>query len=89
MKSTQKLNVSNPNVLLGLSAFLILLGGMMTDPLADGVCFALAGIIAAAAWVKGKRWTRWLAFGFIMIAAALAVHNFPEARRHWDFFRRK
>jgi uncharacterized membrane protein YccC len=89
MKAALKLKVSNPNVLLGLAVFLILLGGMVTDPLADLLCLALAGIIAVAAWIKGKRWTRWLALGFIMIILALAIHTFPEAHRHWDFFRRK
>lgn len=89
MKSARNLNVSNPKVLVGLAVFLVLIGGMITDPLAGLACLVLAGIIAGAASIRGERWTRWFALCLIVIIAALAVQTFPEARRHGDLLRRK
>jgi len=81
--------VSDPKVLIGLSVFLVLIGGMVIDPLAGFTCFVLAGILALIAGLRGTRWLRYVAFFLLIIIIALAVSKFPEAGYHLRVYKSK
>ena len=49
------LKVSDPKVLIGLSVFFVLIGGMVIDPLAGFTCFVPAGILVFIAGLKGNK----------------------------------
>ena len=83
------LNISDPKVLIGLSVFLMLIGGMVIDPLAGFVCFVLAGILALIAGLRGTRRLRYIAFFLLIISIALAVLKFPEAGHHLRVYKSK
>ena len=83
------LNISDPKVLIGLSVFLMLIGGMVIDPLAGLTCFALAGILALIAGLRGTRRLRYVAFLLLIIIVALAVSRFPEAAHHLRVYKSK
>jgi hypothetical protein len=83
------LNISDPKVLIGLSVFFVLIGGMVIDPLAGLTCFALAGILALVAGLRGTRRLRYLAFFLLIIVSALAVSRFPGASQHFDVYKSK
>jgi len=83
------LNISDPKVLIGLSVFLMLIGGMVIDPLAGIACFALAGILALIAGLRGTRRLRYIAFFLLIISIALAVLKFPEAGHHLRVYKSK
>ena len=89
MSKAPNLNVSNPNVLIGLSLCLALIGGMVMDPLAGAVCFILAGILDLAAAIKGRKWSRYAALALLAFIIVLAAQKFPEAYRHWSVVQRK
>lgn len=84
-----RLKVSDPKVLIGLSVFFVLIGGMVTDPLAGFACFVLAGILALIAGLRGTRRLRYVAFVLLIIIIALAVLRFPEAGRHLKVYKSK
>lgn len=81
--------VSDPKVLIGLSVFLALIGGMVIDPLAGFICFVLAGILAFLAALYGTRRLRYIAFLLLIIIIALAVWKFPEAGHHLRVYKSK
>jgi hypothetical protein len=83
------LKVSDPKVLIGLSLFLVLIGGMVIDPLAGFICFASAGILALIAGLRGTRWMRYIAFFLLIIIIALAVLRFPQASHHLKVYKSK
>jgi len=89
MSKAPNLNVSNPNVLIGLSLCLVLLGAMIMDPLAGSVCLTLAGILTTAALIKGRKWSRYAALALLAFIIVLAAQKFPEAYRHWNIIQRK
>ena len=80
---------SDPKVLIGLSVFFVLIGGMVTDPLAGFVCFVLAGILAFLATLYGTRRLRYIAFLLLIIIVALTVLQFLSARDHLEVYRSK
>ena len=80
--------VSDPKVLIGLSV-LVLIGGMVRDPLAGFICFVLAGILAFLAALYGTRRLRYIAFLLLIIIIALAVSKFPEAGHHLRVYKSK
>ncbi len=84
-----RLKVSDPKVLIGLSVFFVLIGGMIIDPLAGLACFALAGILALIVGLRGTRRLRYVAFLLLIIIAALAVLKFPEAGHHLRVYKSK
>jgi hypothetical protein len=83
----KNLKVSDPKALMGLSVFLILIGGMVIDPLAGLICFILAGILMSIACIKGAGWLRYIAIVLLIIIIALAVSKFPEAKQHQNAYR--
>lgn len=85
----KSLKVSDPKVLIGLSVFLVLIGGMVIDPLAGFICFVLAGILAFLAALYGTRRLRYIAFLLLIIIIALAVWKFPEAGHHLRVYKSK
>ncbi|MEW6674973.1 MAG: hypothetical protein AB1348_02980 [Nitrospirota bacterium] len=52
-KSSLNPNVSDPKVLIGLSVFLMLIGGIAINPAVGFICFAVAGILLLIAGLKG------------------------------------
>ena len=83
------LKVSNPKVLIGLSIFFVLIGGMVIDPLAGFICLVLAGILMLIAVLRGEKWPRYVAFFLLIIIIALAVSRFPEAGHHLGVYKSK
>ncbi|MDI6727871.1 MAG: hypothetical protein QMD44_02955 [Thermodesulfovibrionales bacterium] len=83
------LKVSDPKVLIGLSVFLMLIGGMVIDPLTGFICFVLAGILGFIATLKGKGVVKYVAIIFLIITLVLAVSRFPEAGRHLKIYKSK
>lgn len=81
--------VSDPKVLIGLSVFFVLIGGMVIDPLAGFTCFLLGGILAFLAALYGTRQLRYIAFFLLIIIIALAVSKFPEAGHHLRVYKSK
>ena len=84
-----RLNSQIQRFSLGLSVFLMLIGGMVIDPLAGFVCFVLAGILALIAGLRGTRRLRYIAFFLLIISIALAVLKFPEAGHHLRVYKSK
>lgn len=78
----QKQKNTNPNVLIGLSVFLALLGGMAMNPAVSFICFIGAGIIISAVCIKGTGWRRYTAFIILIIVIALAAWEYPKAVEH-------
>jgi len=83
------LKASDPKVLIGLSVFFVLIGGMVIDPLAGFTCFVLAGILAFIAGLRGTRRLRYIAVFLLIIIIALAVSKFPEAGHHLRVYKSK
>ncbi len=83
------LKVSDPKVLIGIAAFLVLIGGMVIDPLAGFTCLVLAGILMFIAGLYRTRRVRYIAFFLLIIIIALAVSKFPEAGRHLKVYKSK
>lgn len=83
------LNISDPKVLIGLSVFFVLIGGMVIGPLAGFTCFVLAGILALIAGLRGTRRLRYVAFLLLIIIIALAISKFPEAGHHLRVYKSK
>lgn len=81
--------VSDPKVLIGLSVFFVLIGGMVIDSLAGFICFVLAGILAFLASLYGTRRLRYIAFLLLVIIVALTVWKFPEAGHHLRAYKSK
>ena len=80
---------SSAKALIGLSVFLLLIGGMVMDPLAGLFCFVLAGIPASIAVFSGARWSKYIAVFLLIITILLAISIFPEARDHLRAYRSK
>jgi len=85
----KSLNISDPKVLIGLSAFLVLIGGMAMNPAVGFICFALSGILLLIAGLKGKRWTRYVAFFLLIISIALTVITYSKTGEHLKAYRSK
>jgi hypothetical protein len=83
------LKVSDPKALMGLSVFLVLIGGMAMNPGVGFICFAVAGILLLAAGLKGKRWTRYIAFFLLIISIALTVISYFATSEHIKAYRSK
>ncbi|HBR21356.1 MAG TPA: hypothetical protein DD713_02105 [Nitrospiraceae bacterium] len=83
------LKVSDPKVLIGLSVFLILIGGMVIDPLAGFICLVLAGILVLLASLYGTRRLRYIAFFLLIIIIAFVVSKFPDASQHFKVYKSK
>ena len=79
LKSTK---VSDPKVLIGLTVFLVLTGGMVIDPLAGFICFVMAGMLALIAGMKGTKQMRYIAFFLLIIIVVLMILKFSEASHH-------
>ncbi len=88
-KSRLNPNVSDPKVLIGLSVFLVLIGGMAMNPAVGFICFATAGILLFIAGLKGKRWTRYIAFFLLLISIALTVVSYFKTSEHLKAYRSK
>jgi hypothetical protein len=84
-----RLKVSDPKVLIGISVFFILIGGMAMNPAVSFICFVLAGILALITVLRGTRRLRYIAFFLLIIIIALAVLRFPEASRHLKVYKSK
>jgi membrane protein implicated in regulation of membrane protease activity len=79
----------NKKGLIALSVLLILAGGMITDPFAGLICFALAGIISLVAVLTATKWVRYVALFLLVVAAILIISQFPQARNHYQNYRDK
>ncbi len=79
----------NKRFLIALSVLLILVGGMITDPFAGLVCFALAGIISLVAVLTATKWVRYVALFLLVVIAILIISQFPQARDHYQTYRHK
>jgi membrane protein implicated in regulation of membrane protease activity len=76
-------------ILVMVSAFPVLMGIIVTDPLGGLFFLVLAGIltlIAAALSSKGLRHIALVLLSIITLAAAL--WKYPEARRHYQSYRK-
>ncbi|MEW6740644.1 MAG: hypothetical protein ACOYU2_08585 [Nitrospirota bacterium] len=82
-------NISDPKVLIGLSIFLVLIGGMAMNPAVGFICFATAGVLLLIAGLKGKRWTRYIAFFLLIISIALTVSQYFKTSEHLKAYRSK
>jgi len=80
---------SSKKVLIVLSILLILIGGMVIDPLAGLICFVLAGIISFIAVLSGTGWSRYIAFSLFIIIIILTILKFPEACNHYKTYKSK
>jgi predicted membrane metal-binding protein len=80
---------SNGKVLIILSILLILAGGMITDPFAGLVCFALAGIISLVAVLTATKWVKYVALFSLFVAAILIISQLPQACDHYQNYRDK
>ncbi len=91
MKKTEKNNHKDKSksFLITLSVLLFLLGGMITDPFAGLVCFALAAIMALAAFFTAKGWVKYTALFLLVVAVILIIFQFPQARDHYLKYRDK
>jgi len=88
-KPISKLNVSDPKVLVGLAIFLLLIGGMVIDPLVGFICFMLSGILALIAGLKGTRRARYIAFLALIIIVAVTILKFTETSHHLGVYKSK
>ena len=86
-KPISKLNVSNPKVLVGLAIFLVLIGGMVIDPLVGFICFMLSGSLTLIAGLKGTRRVRYITFVLLIIIAAVTILKFPETSHHLKVYK--
>jgi energy-coupling factor transporter transmembrane protein EcfT len=84
-----RLKVSDPRVLIGLSVFFVLIGGMAMNPAVGFICFALAGVFLLIAGLKGKRWTRYIAFLLLIISIALTVAAYFKTSEHIKAYKSK
>ncbi len=84
-----ELKVSDPKALIGISLFLVLMGGMVIDPALGFTCFAVAGILLLITGVKGERWTRYIAFFLLIISIALTVITYPRTSEHLRAYKSK
>ncbi|HPD55634.1 MAG TPA: hypothetical protein P5294_00600 [Smithellaceae bacterium] len=91
MNKTKKNTTKDKNkrFLIALSVLLILAGGMITDPFAGIVCFALAGIISLFAVLTATKWVRYVAFFLLVVAAIMIISQLPQARDHYQNYRDK
>jgi hypothetical protein len=83
------LNISDPRVLIGLSLFFVLIGGMAMNPPLSFICFVLAGILGLSAMLKGKGAVRYVAIILLIIAFVLAVSMFSKAGSHLKIYKSK
>ena len=81
------LKLSNPKVLIGLSLFFLMVGGMVADPLAGFSVLVLATLLAAVAVLRGRKGVRYLALALLIVIIALAAAEFPEASRHLETYK--
>jgi uncharacterized membrane protein len=88
-KPASRRKASDPKVLVGLAIFLVLIGGMVIDPLVGFICFMLAGILTLIAALRGTRRTRYLAFVLLIIIAAVTIVKFPETSHHLGVYKSK
>lgn len=88
-KPISKLKVSDPKVLVGLAIFLVLIGGMVIDPLVGFICFMLSGILTLIAGLKGTRRMRYITFFVLIIIGAGTILKFAEANHHFGVYRSK
>lgn len=79
----------NKSFLIALSVLLILAGGMITDPFAGLVCFALAGIISLVAVLTATKWVRYVALFLLAVVVILIISQLPQARDHYQNYRDK
>lgn len=82
-------NVSDPKALIGLSILLLLIGGMAMNPAVGFICFATAGVLLLIAGLKGKRWTRYIAFFLLIISIALTVIAYYKTSEHFKDYKEK
>jgi len=88
-KSGLNPNVLGPKVLIGLSIFLVLIGGTALNPVISFICFVSAGILMLIAGLKGKRWTRYIAFFLLIGIIALTASAFFQASYHLSAYRER
>jgi hypothetical protein len=88
-KPISRLKVSDPRVLVGLAICLVLIGGMVIDPLVGFICFMLSGILTLIAGVKGTRRMRYVAFLALIIIVAVTILKFTEASHHLGVYKLK
>lgn len=79
----------NKSFLIALSVLLILAGGMITDPFAGLICFALSGIISLVAVLTATKWVRYVALFLLAVAVILIISQFPQALDHYQNYRDK
>jgi len=91
MKKIEKNNHKDKSkrFLISLSVLLFLVGGMITDPFAGLICFALAAIMALAALFTAKGWVRYAALLLLVFAVMLIIFQFTQARDHYLKYRDK
>ncbi len=86
-KPISKLKVSDPKVLVGLAICLVLMGGMIIDPLVGFICFMLSGILTLIAVLKGTRRMRYITFCLLIIITALTILKCPETSHHLGVYK--
>jgi hypothetical protein len=78
----KRLTLSDPRVLTGISVFLLLLGEMVTDPLAGFVALVLGALLSAFAYMRGSKRLRSFVLALLIVIVVLGISKFPEAAYH-------
>jgi di/tricarboxylate transporter len=76
-----------PRALAEFAVILVIVGLIITDPLAGFSILVLAGIITALALAFGSKIMRLAALILLVIILALAIWKFPDARLHLQRYR--
>lgn len=73
--------------LIGISACLIAVAGMVIDPLAGMACAVIGAAVAIAPAVRGKGKARYIAVAVLLAALLMVAARAPEAVRHYERYR--
>ena len=81
------MNPKTPRTLVQFSAFLVVLGIAVMDPLAGLALMLLAGILSIISIIFGTTKVRVIAIIVLAIVISFAIWKFPEARQHLQRYR--
>jgi membrane protein implicated in regulation of membrane protease activity len=76
-----------PRALAEFAVILVVVGLIITDPLAGFSLLVLAGVFTAFALAFGSKIMRLVALLLLLIILALAIWKFPDARLHLQRYR--
>lgn len=83
------LNITDCRVLIGITVFLLIIGGMVLDPVLSLLFFAISGIFALGAIIKSRGKRKIVAFILLILAVVLLFNSFPKSKTHVDEYKKK